>query len=114
MSQYEKLKQRVLDQASKVFKNFKPKKTSYKEVTNQDVILLLASYSVFRPTDYDDSKIEDLHERLSRLNKTEMQMITLMYWQGKTQDQISEEMKMSQQWVSWKFKKIYEKMSKTS
>ena len=110
MSQYEKLKQRVIEQANKVFKNFKTKPTSYKEVTNHDITLLLASYSVFKPTSYSQDKLEDLHERLCRLSKKEMEIINRFYWQGKTQEEIAADMNMSQQWVAWKLKKIYEKM----
>ena len=112
MSQYEKIKHKIFSQAKKILKRINPKDDRPHELTNQDIAMLNFSYSLFRNTSeaLTDAEIEDLHNRLVRLDEVEMAVVRSLYWEGRTFEQIGAEHGKTKQWVSWKLKRILEKM----
>lgn len=107
-SQYELLRKKIASQAHLVFKKFKP--TSSREVSNQDITLLLAEYSTNFTGTLSEEKIEQIHACLIKLSEGQMQVVKLKYWEGKSLREIGDIVGKSHQWVHDTLEQAYEKM----
>ena len=98
MSQIDKVRNKLLLQANRVLKKFKP--TTSREISNSELMISLYQYAVSKdiPNEYGD-KMEWLHERLVKLNETQMEMIRLRFWEGMSYRQIGDKVGHNQMYV---------------
>ena len=81
---------KIKTNAHHILNKFKPKKTRYREITNYDLDYALKCYLADRmpQRNLTDEQLEDLDDRMARLDKDEMTIIRLYYYEGKTQEEI--------------------------
>ena len=71
----------------------------------------MASYSAFPNTpSITESKREQIDSMLAKLNKEEMKLVRLFYWEGNTHEDIARLFKKSRRWVGWKLNIALTKM----
>lgn len=91
---------------------FKPK--SQRELSNQEIEIALYQYSTSKDTlsEYGESHIEWLHERLTRLDEEEMAILKGRYWEAKSYGIIANEMghPLDHKWALRKLDVILEKL----
>lgn len=87
--------------AHHILKKFKPKRTRYREITNYDLDYALKCYLADKmpQRSLTDEQLEDLDDRMARLDKDQMMIIRLYYYEGKTQDEIATFFGRDQSWV---------------
>ena len=83
-----------------------------KELTNQDIPILLTNYSLHNVSEMKEHEIEELHDRMTRLTITEMDLINLRHWCGRTLDEIGTIFGQDRVWAHRNLNKAYEKMRK--
>lgn len=103
---YEAVRAKVEHQAHLVFKKFK--QSNSRELTNQDVQLMLAEYAttflqVLRP-----EEVDKLHTLMARLNEEQMMVINMKFWKGMTEREMATELNRSPSWVH---RKLHEALS---
>jgi hypothetical protein len=112
--QTELVREKIALQWQRVSKKFKLTKNS-KEVTNTDIQIALFQYasSGIVPNEYGEKQLEWLHEKLASLDKSDMEFLTLFYWEGKNLTEIGVHFGHTPNWASLEFKKILEKLRKS-
>ena len=93
-AQSEKLREKIIHQANLVLKKIKP--SCSRELSNQEGRLLLLNYKLNSTiTPETESKIEALHDRLKRLSKRQMEVLKLVFWEGKSKTQVATSLHLS-------------------
>lgn len=107
-TQYELLRKKIETQAHLVFKKFKA--VPNREVSNQDIALLLAEYSTNFTGTLSEEKIEQIHRCLVKLDEPQMMVVKMTYWEGKSEREIAVIIGKSDSWVHRKLHEAYAKM----
>lgn len=105
---YELVRDKVRRQAHLVFK--KIKRQSSREITNQDIQLMLAEYSSTFCQVLRDEEIEKLHNLIAKLSEQQMQIIRMKFWEGMTEREIAINLGQSDSWVHRRIHEAYKVM----
>lgn len=103
VSQYERVRDRILHQAELVLNKFKP--SSSREITNQEIALLLYSYSTGSTPC--ERKLELVHAGLAKLSIRQMAIVNKVYFQGMSQVEVAREMKVSKQYIEQELSRAF-------
>lgn len=108
MSQSEKIKNKLLKQAKLIMSKIKPQ-NNQREVSNHEMELLLVQYSVFgKHAEISEERMEELHRRLARLDKSQMELVSLRYWDGMTFREIAKVVGVSHDTVNRHMNQVLE------
>lgn len=81
-----------------------------REVSNEEVALVMAQYSITHLSTISDEDRDRLDEMLTRLDQQLFDIVSLYFWGGKTLEQIAETYGKSHTWVGNKLTEAYEVM----
>lgn len=81
-----------------------------RELTNQDIALIMAQYSLTHLSTLSDEKREMLDDLLTKLDQQRFDIVSMYFWGGKSMEQIAQVYSKSKMWVSRKLKESYEIM----
>lgn len=76
------VREKLLRQASLVLAKLKPFRSSQdkKEVTNQEVQIMLYQYSSSENANFSDDEFDRIHSALSKLDNEQMEVLKRRYW----------------------------------
>lgn len=85
-----------------------------KELTNKDIAISMAEYSVTHLSTISDEKREMLDDMLTLLDELHMDIVNMYFWGGKTMEQIAQvygkDGNTGTKWVSRRLQEAYKMM----
>lgn len=114
MTQWEKFNRRLQDQKNKLFKKLAPKR-DYKLLTNVEIEWLHEAESKALTDEESlrhEALIDELHNRLVRLTKSQMRHYTMRIVEKKSVDEIAREFKVNRATVFRRWNMIVRELSK--
>ncbi len=111
--QAHKIKLHAQRQLHRILKKFKTdtERRYYKEESNHEIELLLATYREQGDTAFADKARETVHSLLVRLNSRQMEAIRLVYFEGKTLEASAKTMGVYKSVVCYHIKNALKRMS---
>lgn len=95
-------------QYERVSRKFKQSKNE-KELSNSEVQLACIQYHACngQVSEYGEQQLEWLHDRLTRLSKTQMKLYTLRFVEGKTMQEIAKVFKVTDSAIDRRLQRMY-------